>query len=346
MRTRQLAVAALAAATVAAGITAASASAQPAPLAPTTIASRLNVPWAIAFLPDGSALFTERNTAKVRSIRSGQVADVQTIPGVSAAGEGGLMGIAVSPKYAEDKTVFVYYTAASDNRIAKFVLGQQPQPIVTGIPKSSIHNGGRLEFGPDGFLYAGTGDGGNRNNSQNLNSLGGKILRITADGQPAPGNPFPNSRVYSYGHRNVQGLAWGPGGRMYASEFGNNAYDELNRIESGKNYGWPTCEGTCSDPRFVNPLLTWSTSQASPSGLGYYQGHLYMAALAGRRLWKIPVNADDGVGQPQGLWQGTYGRLRAVAAAPDNTLWVGTSNRDGRGSPAAEDDRILSTTGT
>ncbi|WP_020672639.1 PQQ-dependent sugar dehydrogenase [Amycolatopsis nigrescens] len=333
-------------AVVGAGGAAAAAADPTGQAAPTVVASQLNVPWGIAFLPDGSALFTERNTAKVRSLRGGTVTDVQTIPGVAPAGEGGLMGIAVSPKYAEDKTVFVYYTASGDNRIAKFTLGQQPQPIVTGIPKSSIHNGGRLAFGPDGHLYASTGDGGNRNNAQNLGSLGGKILRMNPDGTPAPGNPFPNSVVYTYGHRNVEGITWDQGGRMFASELGNNAWDELNSIQSGKNYGWPICEGTCSDTRFVNPLLTWSTSQASPSGIAYYQGHLYMAALAGKRLWKIPVDANGGVGQPAALWQNTYGRLRAVAAAPDGTVWVGTSNRDGRGTPAATDDRILSSTGT
>ncbi|RZS33999.1 glucose/arabinose dehydrogenase [Herbihabitans rhizosphaerae] len=345
---RGVALAVVAAATVAVGPAAAASQEMAPPRAadPVVVASQLNVPWAIAFLPDGSALFTERNTAKIRSIRDGQVADVQTVPDVAASGEGGLLGIAVSPKYAEDKSVFVYYTAQSDNRIAKLVLGEQPQPILTGIPKASIHNGGRIEFGPDGYLYAGAGDAGSTGNAQNPDSLGGKILRMTTDGKPAPDNPTPGSLVYSLGHRNVQGLTWDDSGRMYASEFGQNTWDELNLINPGGNYGWPECEGTCSDDRFVNPLRTWSTAEASPSGLGFYQGHLYMAGLRGQRLWQIPVNGDGTVGEPRGLWHETYGRLRAVAAAPGDALWVGTSNRDGRGDPAPDDDRILSVTGT
>lgn len=308
------------------------------------VATNLVVPWDIDFLPDRSALVTERNSARVLSISAGVTREVARIPGVSAQGEGGLLGIAVSPNYATDRYVFVYYTSTSDNRIARFRIGETPQPIVTGIPRGrTIHNGGGLSFGPDGLLYAGTGDAGNTANAQNPSSLGGKILRMTMEGRPAPGNPT-SSLVYSLGHRNVQGLAWDAQRRMYAAELGQNRLDELNRIQPGGNYGWPNCEGSCNDPRFVNPVLTWSTAQASPSGLAFRQGHLYMAALRGQRLWKIPVVANGGVGQPQALFSGVYGRLRAVAAAPDGTLWFSTSNRDGRGQPQAGDDRIVSTT--
>jgi glucose/arabinose dehydrogenase len=314
----------------------------PAQAAVTVVASHVNVPWGLGFLPDGSALFTERGTAKIRMIRNGRLSEVQTVPGVVPRGEGGLLGLAVSPKYATDKSVVIYYSASSDNRIAKLVLGQSPTPIVTGIPKASIHNGGRLAFGPDGFLYAGTGDGGNTANAQNLTSLGGKVLRMTVDGRPAPNNPF-NSLVYSYGHRNVQGLTWSPDGRLFASEFGLNTWDELNQIQPGKNYGWPVCEGKCNNPAYVDPLLVWRPSTASPSGIAFYRDNLYMAALRGTRLWQIPVTAT-GVGTPRALYTGTYGRLRTTAAAPDGTLWFTTSNRDGRGSPVAADDRILSHT--
>ncbi|MFI6097844.1 PQQ-dependent sugar dehydrogenase [Lentzea sp. NPDC051213] len=309
------------------------------------VATNLAVPWDLGFLPDRSALVTERGSARVLSVQNGAAREVARIPGVSAQGEGGLLGIAISPDYATDRYVFVYYTSTSDNRIARFRIGEVPQPIVTGIPRGQqIHNGGGLSFGPDGMLYAGTGDAGNTANAQNPNSLGGKILRMTKEGRPAPNNPT-SSLVYSLGHRNVQGLAWDGQGRMFASELGQNRLDELNRIQPGGNYGWPTCEGACNNPRFVDPLLTWSTAQASPSGLAFHQGHLYMAALRGQRLWKIPVTATGGVGQPQALFNGTYGRLRAAASAPDGTLWFSTSNRDGRGTPRAGDDRIVSTTG-
>ncbi len=307
------------------------------------VATNLAVPWDIAFLPDRTALVTERNSARVMSIKDGVVREAARIPNVSAVGEGGLLGIAVSPAYATDGQVFVYHTAPSDNRIVRFRLGEAPRPIVTGIPRgSSIHNGGGLSFGPDGMLYAGTGDAANTANAQNPRSLGGKILRMRPDGTPAPGNPS-STLVYSLGHRNVQGLAWDTQGRMFASELGQNQLDELNLIRPGGNYGWPNCEGTCTDPRFVNPLLTWSTAQASPSGLAFHQGSLYMAALRGQRLWKIPVTAT-GVGQPRALFSGTYGRVRGAASAPDGTLWFSTSNRDGRGTPKPGDDRVVSTT--
>ncbi|MFD9961206.1 PQQ-dependent sugar dehydrogenase [Amycolatopsis sp. NPDC058986] len=317
-----------------------------APQAVRTIVGNLSVPWGLAFLPDGTALTTERTTGRVLSIKGGTATEVARIPGVRPNGEGGLLGIAVSPDYATDGWLYVYYTAASDNRIARFKLGgAAPQPILTGIAKNSFHDGGGLAFGPDRMLYATTGDAGARANAQNLNSLNGKILRLKPDGTAAPGNPF-NSRVYSYGHRNVQGVTWAPDGRMYASEFGENTWDELNRIEAGKNYGWPNCEGKCGNPSYVDPLLVWPTRQASPSGIAVYKGSVYLAALAGQRLWRAQLTGDGGVGQPQSLYQGQYGRLRAAAVAPDGTLWFSTSNRDGRGSPGSSDDRILSTDGS
>jgi glucose/arabinose dehydrogenase len=309
------------------------------------VASGLSVPWGLGFLPDGSALFTERTTAKIKSLRDGTVSDVQTVPGVTPDGEGGLLGLAVSPNYAQDNSIFIYYTTASDNRISRLQLGQTPQPIVTGIPRgTSIHNGGRLAFGPDGLLYAGTGDAGNSANAQNRESLAGKILRMTPDGQAAPGNPF-NSLVYSYGHRNPQGLTWAPDGRLFSAELGQNTWDELNLIEAGRNYGWPTCEGQCGNPDFVDPLTVWSTSTASPSGIAFYKDSLYMAALRGTRMWRIPVTAT-GVGTPVSLYQGTFGRLRTPVAGPDGMLYFTTSNRDGRGTPVAADDRIIRSDGT
>jgi glucose/arabinose dehydrogenase len=312
------------------------------------VATGLAAPWGMAFLPDGSALVTERDRARLLNVTpAGQVSEVGTVADVAPGGEGGLLGVAVSPDFATDRFVYLYYTAAQDNRIVRVrydngrIGGQEI--LVTGIPKGTNHNGGRIAFGPDGMLYAGVGETGNRNLAQDLDSLAGKILRLTPDGDPAPGNPF-GTRVWSYGHRNVQGLAWDPQGRMYATEFGQNTYDEVNRIEPGKNYGWPTVEGPTNDTRFTAPLVTWSTAEASPSGLAIAHGSLWVAALRGQRLWQVPQNGDGSLGQPRALFTGGYGRLRAVAPAPDGTLWVATSNRDGRGTPTADDDRILAVT--
>jgi glucose/arabinose dehydrogenase len=182
----------------------------------------------------------------------------------------------------------------------------------------------------------GTGDAGNGDAAQDPSSLAGKILRITGDGRPAAGNPF-DSPVYSYGHRNVQGLAWDAGGQLYATEFGQNRYDELNRIEAGGNYGWPRVEGFGDDPKYLNPVGTWSTSDASPSGLAILEGRAYLACLRGTKLYRIGLDAS----RPQQLLSDAYGRLRSATVAPDGTLWLTTSNRDGRGDPIAEDDRIV-----
>ena len=301
----------------------------------TVIAKGLSVPWGIAFRPDGSALVTERDTARILSVTpAGAVTEVQKVPDVRASGEGGLLGIAISPA---DGLVYVYYTSASDNRIARFRLGATPQVIFSAIPKAGIHNGGRIAFGPDGFLYVGTGDAGDSGRAQQIDYLGGKILRLTPDGKPAPGNPFPNSPVYSYGHRNVQGLAWDHSGQLYASEFGQNRYDELNKIEPGLNYGWPIVEGMGSDTHYTNPVATWATADASPSGLAIAGGKAYLACLRGTKIYRIGLDGTN----PQVLLGGAYGRLRAVQVAPDGSLWVSTSNKDGRGSPGPDDDRIL-----
>jgi glucose/arabinose dehydrogenase len=302
------------------------------------VAENLEAPWGLAFLPDGSALVTERDSARLLSVGvDGSVREVQRIGEARPAGEGGLLGVAVSPTYATDGWVYVYYTAADDNRVARFKLGETPQPIFTGIPKAGNHNGGRIAFGPDGMLYVGTGDAADRDRSQERDFLGGKILRLTPDGQPAPGNPFGSSPVYSYGHRNVQGLAWDSGGRLFAAEFGQNRYDELNLIQPGGNYGWPRVEGTGDGGEFVNPVATWSTSDASPSGIAILDDRVYVACLRGTKLYRV---GTDGTGA-QALFDDVYGRLRHVAVAPDGSLWILTSNRDGRGTPAPNDDRIL-----
>jgi glucose/arabinose dehydrogenase len=307
----------------------------------TVLVKGLEAPWGIAFLPGGDALVTERDSARILRVPAagGTPTEVQQLSEVDGDGEGGLLGVAVPPTYARDQLVYVYYSTAQDNRIARMRLGQPPQPIVTGIPRSGIHNGGRLLFGPDGYLYAGTGDASERGRSQDTSSLGGKILRMTPDGKPAPGNPFGNL-VWTYGHRNVEGLVFDRAGRLWASEFGQNRFDEINLIQRGRDYGWPTVEGASDDPRFAAPLVTWRTSEASPSGVTIAGSTLYVAALRGERLWEVPLE-DDRTGTPRAALEGEYGRLRAVQLAPDGSLWILTSNRDGRGDPTGDDDRIL-----
>jgi glucose/arabinose dehydrogenase len=318
------------------------------------VAKGLQVPWGIAFLPDGSALVTERDTRKVKKLVKGAghdapyaVSDVAVIEEADSHGEGGLMGIAVSPNYAQDQSIFLYYTSDTDNRVARWQIGGKPQPILTGIPISGIHNGGRLAFGPDGFLYATTGDAGSRGLSQDLNSLGGKILRMTPEGKPAPGNPH-NTLVWSYGHRNVQGIAWDSKGRLWASEFGQNTWDEINLIDKGKNYGWPQVEGAAGDSRYTDPVFAFPTGESSCSGVAVQGDVLAVACLRGQRLFLVPIGADGPLSQPVAELTGQYGRLRAVAAAPDNSLWVLTNNHDGRCSGGCtvhpDDDRILRVT--
>ena len=306
----------------------------------------METPWGIAFLPNGDALIAERDSGRIVRLPAagGSPQPVYDVPGVVHSGEGGLLGLATSPGYATDGFVYAYYTAENDNRIARFRLdGGQPQVILDGIDKNSFHNGGRIAFGPDGFLYVGTGDAGQGEAAQDRDDVNGKILRITSDGKPAPGNPFPNSPVYSIGHRNVQGLAWDPAGRLYAIEFGQNKVDEVNLIRPGRNYGWPVVEGKgdTDGGRFTNPLVTWPTSDASPSGDAIAGGTLYVAALRGERLWTVPLHADGGLGDPKAEFTGRYGRLRTVVVAPDGALWLTTSNTDGRGNARPGDDRIL-----
>lgn len=311
-----------------------------------TVATGIEVPWGLAFLPDQSALVSERDSAKIKRIAGGQVSEVGEVDDVDPSSEGGLLGLAVDPQYPRRPYIYAYYSAGGDNRIARITFQNNrlsdQQVILDGIPEASIHNGGRLRFGPDGFLYAGTGDGADRPNSQDDGSLGGKVLRITTDGNAAPGNP--GGRVWlSKGHRNVQGLAF-DGNQLYAAEFGQNTWDELNAITSGANYGWPAAEGIENLDGMTNPIAQWRTSDASPSGIAFAQGHVFMASLRGERLWAIPVAGGKRTGEPQAFFTGQYGRLRTVETAPDGSLWLTTSNTDGRGDTRDGDDRILRVT--
>lgn len=315
-----------------------------------TIATGLAAPWGIAFLPNGDAVVTERDTTRVLVLRAPaysprQVGTISAAQGLGGqGGEAGLLGVAVSPDFAEDRNLYFYASTGEDNRILRARLqgGRlgPTTPILTGIPWGFTHDGGRLAFGPDGYLYASTGEAGDRELAQDRGSLGGKILRITTDGDPAPGNPDPNSPIWTWGHRNVQGLAFDDDGRLWASEFGDQTYDELNLIRKGGNYGWPQVEGRGDADGMTNPQVVWSTDTASPSGLAYLDGRLWLASLRGQRLWRVDVDGGK-AGNAKDFLVGEYGRMRTVVATPEGQLWLSTSNRDGRGDPRRGDDRIL-----
>jgi glucose/arabinose dehydrogenase len=317
-----------------------------------TVATGLESPWGLAPLPGGDLLVSSRDEATITRIdgESGKKTELGEVPGVEPSGEGGLLGIALSPEYASDHMIYAYFTSASDNRIVRLIYddkkpaGEQlgePDAVFRGISKGVIHNGGRIAFGPDKTLYVGTGESGDTGLSQDKESLGGKILRLTPEGEPAPGNPFSDSPVYSYGHRNVQGLAWDGKQRLFASEFGQNTWDELNAIEPGDNYGWPEAEGRSDDGGFHDPIDQWSTDEASPSGIAYAEGSIWMAGLQGERLWRIPLKGTAALAEPEAFLEGEYGRLRTVVPAGGDKLWLVTSNTDGRGNPQDDDDRIL-----
>ncbi len=319
------------------------------------VAKDLESPWGVAPLPDGDLLVASRDKGTISrvAVGTGQVTQIGKVPGVAPGGEGGLLGLALSPSFASDRMVYAYFTTESDNRIARMRYdehrdpGQQlgaPDTVMRGIPKGVVHNGGRIAFGPDKMLYAGTGETGDTGLAQDKKSLGGKILRMTPDGQPVHGNPEPDSVVYSYGHRNVQGLAWDQDKRLWASEFGQHTWDELNLIEPGGNYGWPEAEGRAGRPGFRDPVAVWKTDEASPSGIAWAQGSVWMAALKGERLWRIPLAGAKPVAEPEALLEGKYGRLRTVIALGGDKLLLVTSETDGRGSPQAGDDRILTLT--
>ncbi len=313
-----------------------------------TVATDLEAPWGLAFLPDGRALVSERDRGTISVIDGADVREVGTIEETTPTSEGGLLGLAVSPEFDTDQRVFAYVTTAEDNRVLSMTfdgdsLGDS-EPILTGIPNGEIHDGGRLAFGPDGQLYVSTGETGDDDLSQDDDSLGGKILRITPEGDPAPGNPDPDSPIWTKGHRNVQGLAFDDEDRLWASEFGSQVWDEVNRIEGGNNYGWPAAEGDSNLEGYVDPQVQWNPAEASPSSVAYADGALWVASLRGERLWQVPVKSDGTLGRPVPHFVGAYGRLRTVVAAPDGSLWLGTSNRDGRGVPAPEDDRIFRVT--
>ncbi|WP_144764759.1 sorbosone dehydrogenase family protein [Curtobacterium sp. 9128] len=316
-----------------------------APTGPVTdVATGLDAPWSVVRTDDGTALVSLRDSGDVLELRQdGSTRTVGSIDGIRHGGEGGLLGLAL-----HEDDLYVYSTGEDGNRVERYPrtggagstgLGT-PETVLAGLPANSFHNGGRIAFGPDGMLYVTVGDAGDRSEAQDPNSLAGKILRVTPDGSVPSDNPDAGSPVWSSGHRNVQGLGWSSDGTMFASEFGQDAWDELNVIRPGADYGWPEIEGTGGTDRgFVDPVQRWRTDDASPSGLAVVRDTVFIANLQGRVLRSVPV-ADPTTSRE--WFAGDFGRLRTVLAGPDDTLWFVTNNTDGRGTPGDDDDRILS----
>jgi glucose/arabinose dehydrogenase len=313
-----------------------------------TLTTGLDTPWSLAFLPDNSLLVTERPGRVQRVNKDGSTTTIGTIDDVVESGEGGLLGLAVHPDFETNKYIYLYYTYQATgentlNRVVRYTLENNTlseRTIITDrIPGALFHNGGRIKFGPDNYLYIATGDAQEPSLSQSRTSLAGKILRVTEDGDPAPGNPF-DTRVFSYGHRNPQGLTWDNAGNLWATEHGNSATDELNRIEAGKNYGWPTIRGTEERSGMEIPIIQSGASTWAPGGITFHNNALYFAGLRGNALFRATVDGASASDLTK-IFEGEFGRIRDVVVAPDNMLYMTTSNNDGRGNPSSEDDRII-----
>ncbi|TAJ50077.1 MAG: PQQ-dependent sugar dehydrogenase [Herbiconiux sp.] len=329
----------------------ATASATPTPVAadlgplvpsgdPVAVASNLPAPWSIAQLADGSMFVSERDDGAIVEIVNGQAVPVVVVAGMAAAGEGGLLGIATLES-ASGTYLYAMFTASGDNRVVRFPLSGAPgahavgaqEDVLSGLPKASNHNGGRIAFGPDGMLYVTAGDASQTSNAQSLDSLGGKILRVTPTGAVPADNPFPGSPIWSLGHRNPQGIAWAADGTMWAAEFGQDTWDELNRITPGGNYGWPVVEGIGNDANYIDPVQQWPTDDASPSGIAVVGDTVFMAGLGGERLWTIGFD-----GAAQEWYGGQLGRIRDVVRGDGSSIYLLTNNTDGRGDPRPGDD--------
>lgn len=313
------------------------------------IAEDLQIPWEIAFLPDGDILVTERPG---KLLRIGDDRQAIEVSGVRHVGEGGLMGLALHPDFEDNHLIYLYLTSQEGNRtvnrVERYKLEGNTlsgrQVIIEGIPGSAIHDGGRIEFGPDGMLYIGTGDAGNENSAQDRNSLAGKILRINDDGSIPSDNPFGNA-VYSYGHRNVQGLTWDNEDRLWATEHGPSGaltgYDELNLIERGQNYGWPLIRGDQQRNGMISPKIQSGGNETwAPGDAEFVNGSIFFSGLRGATLYEAKLSNTE-VSDIVRHLANEYGRLRAVRLGPDGGLYITTSNTDGRGNTKDGDDKII-----
>lgn len=313
------------------------------------IAENLQIPWEIEFLPDYDILVTER-IGNLRRI--GKDGKVYKIEGVEAVGEGGLMGLALHTRFSENNWIYLYLTAKTDgdlkNQVIRYKLENDKLSdkivILDDIPGAALHDGGRIAFGIDGYLYITTGDSGNSDLAQNKKSLAGKILRVKDDGSIPEDNPFGNA-VYSYGHRNSQGLAWDDIGRLWATEHGrsgaSSGYDELNLIEIGKNYGWPEIQGNETKSGMEAPIVQSGPDETwAPAGMSFIKGRFFFGGLRGESLYEAKIIGDKKV-DPKVHFREDFGRIRAVKKGPDGLLYITTSNTDGRGDSKPGDDKII-----
>jgi glucose/arabinose dehydrogenase len=323
------------------------------------LATGLQVPWAMAFAPDGRLFITER-PGRVRVFQDGRLLPepALVLDGLYTRDESGILGLALHPAFAANGFAYVEYTAnASPGPVARLVRYRvvnntfgEPSVLLDGVPANNIHNGSRVRFGPDGRLYVTFGDVATPSVAQDLGSLNGKVLRLNDDGTTPGDNPY-RSPIWSWGHRNPQGLDWHPvTGDLFETEHGQTGNDEINVIDRGANYGWPDIEGNESRPG-QRPPITFFTPSVAPSGASFYRGsafptfrnQLFVATLRGQALLRVTLSASDArrVESVERLLEGRFGRLRDVASGPDGFLYVCTSNRDGRSTPVAEDDRLL-----
>ena len=313
------------------------------------IAENLTIPWEIAFLPDGNILVTERpGTLK----RIGKEGRVYVIEGVEHEGEGGLLGMALHPQFSDNRWIYLYFTttigSGLKNRVERYRLEDdrllEKKVIIDNIPGATYHDGGRIAFGPDGYLYITTGDAGNAELAQNINSLAGKILRLKDDGSIPADNLFGNA-IYSYGHRNPQGLAWDNRGRLWATEHGRSGIlsglDELNLIKKGKNYGWPVIQGDETQSGMESPVMQSGPDETwAPAGAVFWNESVFFGGLRGESLYEVKILDNNRVAL-KAHFRKEYGRIRAVVLGPDGYLYITTSNTDGRGEPRSDDDKII-----
>ncbi|GIF06991.1 PQQ-dependent sugar dehydrogenase [Actinoplanes siamensis] len=321
----------------------------------TQVTTESDLPWGLVQTPDGTVLYGRRDVFDVVAMNAtgGDKHSIGTVPGVQGTnGEGGVLGLAVGPDFTTDRWLYVYHTSATDNRIVRIrydgtLRTDTLQVLLTGIPRNKYHNGGRLRFGPDGMLYAAAGDGQDPDQAQDLASLGGKVLRLRPDGGVPADNPFAGSYVWSYGHRNPQGLAFDSQGRLWEQEFGNNVMDETNIVVKGGNYGWPACEGTtgdCAASGLIAPVRTYPVAAASCSGIAIVRDVLYIACLRGARLYRAVISGST-LTDVQQYFVGTYGRLRTVEPSIDGNLWLTTSTGGDKDSvPGNSNERVLKVT--